>query len=239
MDPYSFIEKSAAFNFAPVKQLFRALHSGARAGLAEGNIAHAQKMIGKYGNDPGMQWRVDKAQKALSKYQGRQTRLNNEFDNYVQGLTPGQQTAARIGRKALTLAYDSPRMFAYSPNQTMGMAGSIGASLGLGAIGINADPFSRAGQLHGYTNAKDVASQAAQQGGMQSAQDMLQGFDSLSFKDRLKLARNPNMISSAVDPSYMKPGTGIDYSSLILGNPDALDGVIRSEVQKGVNNFQM
>jgi hypothetical protein len=68
---------------------------------------------------------------------------------------------------------------------------------------------------------------------------MLQGFDSLSFKDRLKLARNPNMISNAVDPSYTKPGKGIDYGSLLLGYPDALDGVIRNEVQKGVNNFQM
>ena len=240
MDPYAYLEKSAAINFGSLRKVLSALHSGGKASIAEANINHANSMIKNYQGNKGMQWRVDRANNTLAKNQPKFDQYTKEFDDYASTLTPGKRKALEYGKGATSFAYDIPKLLINAPSSRAGFFGSMGLYTGAGLLGLEVDPYTRAGQVHGYTNAKDIASQAGQAGAMQSAQDMLTGFDQLSFKDRLKLARNPGVISQNVSPRYTAPNEGgLNFGALALGQQGFLDDVIRKNVSSEINNFKM
>lgn len=240
MDPFDLMTKSSAFKFSTLRDIMKALHSGARAEHAGLRVAHANKMLGKYQGDAGMGWRVDMANKSIAKNAPKQLAYQQTYDDFLNTLTPKQQKALDYGRGALSTVYDLPKMLIASPASKTGILGSMGIYTGAGLMGLNIDPYSRAGQLHGLTKAKDLATTYGTQGGYQAANDLLGGFDSLSFSDRLKFAQNPTAISDSVTPpSYNPSGSKFNLNSFLMGTPDMFDNAITTGIAQQVNNFKM
>jgi hypothetical protein len=240
MDPFELMTKSAKFNFASLSSVLKALHSGARAQHAGARIAHANKMIGKYQGNKGMGWRVNSANKSLAKNIPKQQAYQQSYDDLYNTLTPGQQRAMRYGKSALTGVYDLPKMLLMAPTSTSGWRGSLGVYTGAGLMGYNIDPYSRAGQLHGLSKAKDIATEYGTQGGYQAANDLLTGFDSLGLKDRMSFAKNPNALLDSVTPPQFNPsGSKFNLEKFIKGTPDYLDNAITSGISEQVNNFKI
>lgn len=239
MDPFDFMTKSA-FKFSAVRNVLKALHSGAKAEHAGARIARETKMIDRYAGSKGMGWRVNKANKSIAKNTPKQQAYQQSYDDFYNTLTPGKQRALRYGKKALTGVYDLPKMLLMHPASTMGIPGSIGVYTGAGLLGYNIDPYSRAGQVHGLTNAKDIATQYGTEGGMQAANDLLTGFDSLGFKDRMTLAKNPSMLSGSTNvPTYNPKGSKFNLNSFLKGTPDVIDNAITSGIAEQVNNYKI
>ena len=239
MDPFELMTKSA-FNFASLRGALKALHSGARAQHAGARIAHANKMIGKYQGNKGMGWRVNSANKSLATNIPKQQAYQQSYDDLYKTLTPGQQRAMRYGKSTLTGVYDLPKMLLMAPTSTSGMLGSLGVYTGAGLMGYNVDPYSRVGQLHGLSKAKDIATDYGTQGGYQAANDLLTGFDSMSLKDRMSFAKNPNALLDSVTPPQFDPsGSKFNLEKFLKGTPDFLDNAITSGISEQVNNFKI
>lgn len=239
-DPFDILIKSSAVDFKSIKSMLGALHSGAKGLHAESRINHANKIIKNYSGNTGMGWRVNKAEKALEKYTPKQTQYNQAYDDYAAALSPEKQKLMNAGRSALVTVYDVPKLLVNHPASRTGMLGSLGLYTGAGLVGLNIDPYSRAGQLHGLSNAKDIATQYGTQGGYQAANDMINQFDSMGMRDRLRFAQNPNIISEAIPAAATEqPTSRFSLSKFLKGTPDMLDGAIHTGIADQINNFKM
>jgi hypothetical protein len=236
--------KSSA-NIQSLKALFSALHSGARASHLEHGINRANKLISNYGGNVGMGWRTNLAQKTINKSTPLLAKHTQNYDDYAKALTDTQRKWLNRGKGLTSFAYDIPKSLAFLPSSRMGWIPSMGLYTGLGFAGINADPYSRAGQLHGLTNAKGIAEDSAMNAGRYAADEFIQGFDSLGFKDRFNAARNPNMFGEMIPQEYrdslrgIGTGKGIQIGELLKGNPGFMDYSIRDGIAGGVNRFKM
>ena len=240
MDPFELMTKSAGGNYASAMKILNALRAGSKATYLQGGINHANKIVKNYAGNKGMGWRVDMANKHLAKNTGRQAANAKVYDDFVQTLTPGQQTAMRYGRNALSVARDIPRSLAFMPSSRMGFLGSTALYTGAGLAGLNIDPYNRVGQLHGLSNAKDIATEYGTQGGYQGANDLLSGFDSLGMRDRMSFASNPNAIRDAIPKTEYNPsGSNFNLNRFLAGNPDMIDNAITSGIAKQVNDFKI
>jgi hypothetical protein len=236
--------KSSA-NFQSLKALFSALHSGAVASHLKHGINRSNKIISNYGGNTGMGWRTDLAQKSINKNTPLLTQHRQNYQDYANTLSDAQKKWLKKGKNLTAFAYDIPKSLAFLPSSKMGIVPSLGLYYGLGMAGINADPFSRAGQLHGLTNAKDIAESSAREAGQYAADEFIQGFDGLGFKDRFNAARNPNIFGQGIPQEYTDSLNGIGsdkgfrFSDFIRGAPTFTDDIIRDSVAQGVNSFKM
>lgn len=240
MNPFDVMKKSAAFSFSGLKGLAKALHSGAKAEHAGARIAHANKIIKNYKGNYGMGWRVNRAQNTVNKFQPLQKQYTRAYDSYLKNLNPSQAKALNRGRTVLSTIYDIPKLVTFNPTSRTGILGSVGIHTAAGLTGLNIDPLNRLGQLHGATNAKQIAKEYGTQGGYEGINQLANDFESLSMGDRMRLAQNPNILVEGTGPgSDTNTSTNFNVSDFVLGRPSYMGGPIRGGIQEEINKVKM